>query len=198
MAAKGEASWLLIRNPKTTALVKSKRAIVAETHRERFEEQTKRRRELDARLKVQAEILQKLRKFIVREFSKGNLPQAMLKISDLELRAYLGNPEHLRNRFPEFETKRLWEKVVEYSAEFWANHTNEPPSRDGFTPVTGGYGPAKIDTVASYDRDFASTMENLNLLSERVQAANFVSREFNGGYIGRGAGPDEFEGCEDD
>jgi hypothetical protein len=194
MIARGEADWLLVRNPKTTALVKFQRAVVVRPSKSEVKEQSK---QLQTYRKNETNIFERFRKLIEKEVSKGDLPPAVLKIGEMELRAYLGSPETLRDTFPEFGIEPLWGKVVKLSSDFWINHADAlkisedsgrfmklAPQGRGKV-VTGGYDLAKLEQVGGYDKEFASESGNLRELGNLFR----VKPE--------GHGPDQFESEND-
>ena len=63
-------------------------------------------------------ILQTFRKFLLRQFSKGNLPQAVQNLSDANLRTYLTNPATIKAHFPEFAAPEYFKKVLELASLF--------------------------------------------------------------------------------
>ncbi len=194
MIVRGEADWLLIRNPKINALVKFQRAIVARPSKSEIKEQST---QLQTYRKNETGILERFRKFALSEFSKGNIPQAVVKVSDAELRVYLASPEQLRELFPEFGIKRLWKRLTDFSSDFWINHADAikisedtgkymklAPQGRGKV-VTGGYDLAKLEQVAAYDVDAASESGN-----QRELGSLFRVRP-------EGYGPDQFENEHD-
>src|SRR5258706_5422214 len=169
MIARGEAEWYLIRNPKKNVRVKFQRAVVACPLKSELKEQSK---QLQTYRKNETNIFERFRKLIEKQVSKGDLPPAVLKISEMELRAYLGSPEKLRDTFPEFGINPLWQKVVKLSSDFWINHTDAlkisedagrfmklAPQGRGKV-VTGGYELAQLEQIGGHDNvDAASSSE---------------------------------------
>jgi hypothetical protein len=200
MVARGEADWLLVSNPNTPGLRPFHRAIVVRSSKAVIEKS----RRVKHQRKAEEALIQKFRKFLLRQFSKGNLPHAVLALSDQKLRAYLENPEAIREQFPEFGEHQFFEKIVELSSEFWVTRSGDKISEDTGKSISAPSGQgqliyessAKLEVLGGYDREAASEAGALNLLNEQVHAANFVPRKFNGGYIGRGCGPDEFESAD--
>jgi len=145
-----------------------------------------------ATLATEKRILKKFHDFLVSEFSKGRLPQTVLKISPTELRGYLGNPEKLQKHFPEFGEEKLWDKIKKFSTDFWTNHTdagqniNAGQSLTGAPAgkgklVSGGYDSQKLETVSVYD--MAAAVESGNI---REMGNLFRVRP-------EGSGPDIFD-----
>jgi hypothetical protein len=124
MIARGEASWLLIRNPKTTGLVPFHRAVVIKASKAAVAK-AKKQRTQGIRLKkhfgYEANIFCDFRKFIQKHFAAGTLPQTALNISDVDLRAGLRDVEKLYSWCPELGSKKLCAKVAEFSVRFWDN-----------------------------------------------------------------------------
>jgi hypothetical protein len=195
MIARGEADWLLIRNPKTHALVKFQRAIVARPSKQQIQAHAK---QFQTYRRNETHLFERFRKITESEVSKGDLPPAVLKISEMELRAYLAAPEKLRDTFPEFGIEPLWEKVVGLSADFWINHadadkisedagrflTAAPQGRGKL--VSGGYTSAKLEQISGYDVEAASESGNLRELGTLFRVRP------------EGYGPDQFESSEHD
>jgi hypothetical protein len=193
--ARGEADWLLVRNPKTNNLVKFERAIVARASKQEIKAQAK---QLQTYHKNETAILERFRKLLEKEVSKGDLPPAVLKISEMELRAYLGSPETLRDIFPEFGIDPLWGKVVKLSSDFWINHADAvkisedsgrfmklAPQGRGKV-VTGGYDSEKLEQIGGFDLESACEAGNLKELGGMFRVCP------------KGYGPDQFENDRDD
>ena len=200
LIARGEAEWLLIRNPKTDIRVEFQRAVVACVSKADTKAQSK---QLQKYRKNETEIIERFRKLVENEVSKGDLPPAVLKIGEMELRAYLGSPEKLRDTFPEFGIDPLWRKVVKLSSDFWVNHTDAKPtgaylgdnlSKELGFPERGnkhgiistGYDLAKLAQIDSFSQEVAGETENLNVLGSLFRVRP------------EGYGPDQYESNSDD
>ena len=186
---RGDSDWLLVPDPRKESLVPYFGAIVVRvTEAERAEQvqQVRTNRETENR------ILKKFRNLIWKKFTNGNLPQAVVQISDAELRAFLGNPEKLQDCFPEFGEKKLWAKVLQLSTDFWTNHTDsaqnlsdgeyltDAPKGRGRL-VSGGYDLKKLETVGTYDAEAALEAGNIREMSGLFRVKS------------QGQGPDSYE-----
>jgi hypothetical protein len=184
---RGNSEWLLVLDPKKETLVPYYGAIVVRATKTERAEQVQ---QLKTYSETEKAILKKFRNLVLKAFAKGNLPQAAIKISDAELRAYLGTPETLRKNFPEFGANKLWAKVLQLSTDFWTNHTDAPENlsdgeylteapRGKGRIVTGGYDLPKLSSISRYDEDFAIESGNLNTFAKSVRP--------------EGHGPDDYE-----
>jgi hypothetical protein len=176
MIKRNVADWLLVENPRTKNLVPFERSIVVRPSREEIADQ---RATLKDRQTAEADLIESLRKLLTKYFAKGNLPPTVLNLSAAELRAALGNPESFQARFPEIASPALWNKVLELSADFWANHAEIENNPQSVEMRTGGYTTRKLDLIDGYNRDVALETGNLKEFSKPVRPS--------------GHGPDDFE-----
>jgi hypothetical protein len=200
----GCADWLLIKNPKSAKLVKFRRAVVVRravidgevlfavhnndvkiNRRDKKHEQIKATIRADART-----ILEKL-------FSKGLIPQFVVRMNDAQLEDFLSHDKECEDFLTTLSTvaQKKWVKVVTH----WWNNVLGYHKLDvhaGKFMVSADHGTGEIVFVGSI-QELGNVDAAHQTDTGRVTGANFRPHFWNEGWLyTAGSGPDNYEDDE--